>query len=382
MKITHVILFNFYYDNAYYQENILPIQNKKDGHDVRILASTINLIEGKRVITKPSTYTSKYGIQVTRLPYKSWIPKKINDKIRLYKDVYKNLNDFKPQIIYVHGIGGLEHKSILKYLKENPNTKLFIDCHSDFDNSASTFFSRFFLHKMLYKKPFLRLAKYAEKVYYITPESLEFLKELYNFDDNNKLEYLPLGGYIPENELKQKNNKKIRTQLNIDLDDTILIHSGKLDENKKSFELLKGFSKFKSEKFKLIILGRFTDDVYDRVKHFIDNDNRIYYLGWKSADELQKYLMAGDIYMQPGSRTVTVQNAACNGCALIVNRSLCYTYLFGDNALYAETAAEILEILNNISEKPELIENYKEKAVFVAKEKLDYKVLANKYIPK
>ena len=34
MKIAHLMLFNFYMDDAYYQENILPRYQAKLGHEV------------------------------------------------------------------------------------------------------------------------------------------------------------------------------------------------------------------------------------------------------------------------------------------------------------------------------------------------------------
>ena len=57
------MLSNFYYDNAYYQENILPVQNKKDGHEVFIIASTENMNKGKLFHSKPGTYYSEKGLK-------------------------------------------------------------------------------------------------------------------------------------------------------------------------------------------------------------------------------------------------------------------------------------------------------------------------------
>lgn len=375
------MLSSFYIDNAFYQENILPLQNKIDGHEVMIIASTLGFINGNTTgFTKPATYYTNEGIKVVRVPYIKIISLKISEKIRAYKNVYPLIEDFGPDIIFSHGIGGYVAKTIARYIRSNPHAKLYIDCHSDYINSASNLFSKYILHKLFYRHYFWKYVQYAEKVYYVAPESILFLKELYGFEDIEKLQYFPLGGYLLNDSEREIKRENVRKQLEIANDDVIIIHSGKMDFKKKSYELIKAFTQVKSTKIWLLIIGIFTDDVYLTVKDFIESDERIIYLGWKSGNEIQDYLCGGDIYLQPGGRTVTVQNAVCCGCAIIVNPNLCYTQLFGNAALYAETSKEIKEILEKIVVEPHMIRQYRESLMKIAREKLDYRVLSKSYI--
>ncbi|MBN2650320.1 MAG: glycosyltransferase family 4 protein [Prolixibacteraceae bacterium] len=381
MRIAHLMLFNFYIDDAFYQENILPRQNKADGHEVLIIASTHVFGKGNSMTsTSPRIYFTKEAIKVIRVPYKKIVNEKITKKIRAYKNVYFHLEQFKPDVIFSHGIGGYESKTIAKFVKNNPATKLYIDCHSDFYNSATNFISKYFLHRIFYRHFFWKYEKFAKKVYYVAPESIAFLKELYGFNDQSKMEFLPLGGFIiDENEII-KRRKFIRKHLNILESDIIFIHTGKLDVKKKSSELINAFTQIKNNNIKLLIVGTFSDDVYSNVKELIDNDERIKYLGWKTGEEVQDYLCASDVYMQPGSRTVTVQNAACCGCAIITNRSMIYTYLFGKSVFYAETEEEVKKSIEKLIARPFLINKYKKKLLEIAKNKLDYKKIANAYL--
>lgn len=381
MKIAHLMLFNFYMDDAYYQENILPMQNKADGHDVIIIASTqVHSKDNSITFVKPTTYYTKENIKISRVPYKFKISNRINEKVRAYKNVYEKLSDFKPDIIFIHGNSGYELKTIARYKKNNPQVMLYMDCHGDFNNSASNFLSRKILHGLFYRSIFLKNVKYIEKVYYVAPESLEYLKELYKFDDKKKLEYLPLGGYIISNEKRKYVRNKKRNELNISKDDIVFIHAGKLDEKKKSLDLIQAFAKLKQQNVKLLIIGSFTEKVYSQVKDIINSDARILFLGWKRGDELQDYLCTGDIYVQPSGRSVTVQNAVCCGCAIITSRRLIYTHLFGEAAKYADTKEELYERMNEMIENPKLISLHKKMLLEIAKEKLDYRVLANRYI--
>jgi len=45
MKILHLKLSNFFIDGVSYQENMLPRQNFKYGHDVKIIASAETYIQ-------------------------------------------------------------------------------------------------------------------------------------------------------------------------------------------------------------------------------------------------------------------------------------------------------------------------------------------------
>ena len=381
MKIAHLMLFNFYMDDAYYQENILSKQNKADGHDVIIIASTqVHSKDNSITFVEPSTYYSKENIKIFRVPYRFKINNPINEKVRAYKNVYKHLTDFKPDIIFIHGNSGYELKTIAKYKKNNPQVMLYMDCHGDFNNSASNFLSRKILHGLFYRSIFLKNVKYIEKLYYVAPESLPYLKELYKFEDKKKLEYLPLGGYIKSNEKREYFRNKKRDELNISKHDIVFIHAGKLDEKKRSLDLIQAFTKLKQNNIKLLIIGSFAEKIYTQAIDIIKSDSRILFLGWKRGDELQDYLCASDIYVQPFTRTVTVQNAVCCGCVIITSRKLIYTELFGKAAKFADTKEELYEKMNEMIENPKLISLHKKMLLEIAKEKLDYRVLANRYI--
>jgi len=381
MKILHLMLSNFYIDDALYQENILSNQNKSDGHDVEIIASTMTFNDDNSIkFIKPIEYYTKQGIKVTRVPYFKFINNNISEKIRVYKNLYNLIEISSPDIIYSHGIGGYFSVTIARYIKRNLNVKLYIDIHSDYINSAKTFFSKYLLHYTFYRYCFWKYIKYVQKLYYIAPESIIFLKELYGFKDEDKLQYMPLGGYVIKESERIELRKISRAKLNIPENDIVFIHSGKLSAIKKSLELFKAFTKIKSDKIWLVVSGVFDNDVFDSVKSIINNDKRILFLGWNSSKDLKKLLCASDVYIQPGARSVSVQTAVCHGCGLITNPSLVYTHLFGDLALYISNQNEIELMIIKILNTPEIIVNQKKALKKFAENNLDYSVLANDYI--
>ena len=123
MKILHCCLAAFYIDKYGYQENVLPKMHKIQGHEVEILASTENYLNGNELsYVKPSVYYNEDEIKVTRLPYLNIFPHFIAKKLRMYYGVYKKLNEFKPDIIWLHDVQFLGIFQVIKYLKRNKNT--------------------------------------------------------------------------------------------------------------------------------------------------------------------------------------------------------------------------------------------------------------------
>ena len=381
MKIVHLMLSSFYIDNANYQENCLPRQNKLDGHDVTIIASTEVFIPGKNITSfiSPSIYFNEDNILVHRLPYVKIIETRISKKIKKFKGLTNLLNEIGPDVIFFHGTSSYDLITVSNFCSLNPNVKFFVDCHSDSNNSARTFLSKFILHKIIYK--FFIFLSYNEidKIFYITIESKFFLNKIYNLPDS-KLSYLPLGGFIIDDSERNRINKKIRTQLDISDDKLVIIHSGKMDKNKRTFELLTAFNAIKSNQFVLLLLGSMESSVSEVCLPLIKANDNIKNIGWVSGKTLQEYLYSGDIYVQLGSQSVTMQNAICAGCAVAIFPHESHIYLLKDVAFYVENSSDILDLLNRIASNKSLLVSKKSESLAFAKLALDYKIIGNIYL--
>lgn len=366
----------FYIDNAHYQENIIPKINKKNGHEVLIIASTDVFVKNNVLgTTNSSTYINEDGIKVIRIPYLNFLSNYVAMKIRAYKGIYKIIEDFAPDIILFHGAAAYALNDVGRYIKKNPLTKLFVDSHEDFNNSARGFVSKYILHLLFYKKILLNNLKYIDKILYITKETHNYLKELYDVPEE-KLGFFPLGGIIPEEELRNNTRNKIRKKLNVSENDFLCIHSGKFDKLKRTEDILKGFSECKSKKNKLIIVGVINETFEATLKEFL-KDDRIQFLGWKKADELQEYLMASDLYIQLGSQSATMQQSICNGCVVAVYPFESHTFLLKDACYYITNEVELTNILNKIDSDDSDFREKVKKSKHIAKDLLNYEVISN-----
>lgn len=320
MKILHCCLSCFYIDNYNYQENMLVREHVRAGHNVLVLASTENYdAQGQLCYGAPGRYRGSDGAEVLRLPYRKLGPHALMKKIRAYPGVYQQLCTFRPDVIVFHGACAWELMTVLRYKKNNPSIKLYVDSHEDFNNSARGFFSKNILHRLFYRSIFKKSILYSEKVLCISTESMNFIGEFYGCP-KSKIEYFPLGGVIFDDAEHEENRVIIRKKYTIPLDTLVFFQSGKFDEKKKLAEALKAFQKLPYlANVQYLIAGVLQADVKAEVEALLVKDERIRFLGWKDAQELMQLLCAADVYVQPGSQSATLQNSICCRCAVMVD---------------------------------------------------------------
>jgi glycosyltransferase involved in cell wall biosynthesis len=376
MKILHLMLACYYIDNNYYQENILPKQNKLDGHTVKIIASTTiypnNLHLG---FSKPGSYINENGIPVIRLPYIKIINPYISSKLRIYPNVYKHIKDFSPDIICCHGLMTYELKTIIRYISDYPNVKLFLDSHTDFHNSARGFLSRNILHGLYYKNIVKNLLPKIKKIYCVTYECMIFLNIVYKIPFE-LLILFPLGGIVEEESIREQNRAKIRKSLNLHNEDILIIHAGKMTKEKRSEDLLKAFMNVQKKNLRLILIGSMDEETSMSANKYLNRDLRISYLGWMNNELLIEYLCAADLYIQPGSQSVTMQIALCNNCAAALYPHESHKFLLGDRVFYVESIKDMELLFENISNNRNILEEKRKKSFEFAQLALDYKGLA------
>ena len=372
MRILHLCLACFYIDQYNYQENVLPRLAKEKGHEVEIIASTETFIDNKNLgYTEPGRYLTEYDVPIVRLPYKKVFSIGISHKLRIYKGLYDEIVKFAPDLIFSHDINYLSLDEVVRYKKNNPQVTLLADTHTGLHNSGKSWISLNILHKLIYKPVISRSIKYIKKVFYVGHPEKIFLREIYGIPAE-KIEFMPLGGVIPSSDFQSECRKEIRGSLQMKEDELLLVHSGKLDKEKRTKALLAGFSRVKNLKARLVIIGSISDDIKPEITDLIDSDERISYLGWKNSAELIRYLCACDIYCQPGSPSATLQNAICCGSAIMANPIESYKDLDCGNFLWIESEADIELLFSKIASGEVDVQQVMANSVIFANRYLDY----------
>lgn len=376
MRILHVIPGDNFTEGMTYQDNFLSDINSKDGHEVLILSSCKTWKDSKIEYISPCDIIMDNGVRLVRRTYKKVLNNYLTKKIRILEGAYEIIEDFKPDVIRVLNPHNFTLPIVVRYKKNNPNVKLYVDSHQHYFNSGVGFVSYWVFHKLLVRNMFRKQINYIDKVLCSEEGVKIYLKEMYGISEE-KMELYPLGGIIVEKSERDNIRKSIRKELNISDDDVMMVHSGKMSEAKRTREILEALSRVKSNSIKLVIVGSIPEEMKPILYPLIENDKRVKYLGWKSGEELFDYICAGDIYLQPGSASVTFKQALCSGSAIVVAPDIKgYDIYMKKTGWYGMTVDDLTSIFEEIEANPEVLVEMGENALSIAKELLDYKVLA------
>ena len=375
MKIVHCCLSCFYIDGYGYQENELVRQNVADGHDVTVIASTETFGDNRKLTyLEPGEYIGTDGAKVFRLDYVK-IPKFLARKLRINPGLMRLLESENPDVILFHGLCGWELLTVSKYKKLNPEVKLFADSHEDKHNSATSFISKNILHLGYYKPIIQSSLKHIDKVFCLSSEVKYFCSTMYRIPDE-KMEMYHLGGHVLSDIEYDEIRTRTRRKHSISESDILFVQSGKFDHKKKLIESLTAFKKTSNASFRYFVIGAIPDEV--EVMSLIRSDARIEFLGWKSTQELQSYLCAADVYVQPGSQSATMQNSVCARCAVILDDVKSHRFLLGDAGWLVREQRDLENVFNLIANDFNLVKLQSEKSLSIARQHLDYKMLAKR----
>lgn len=311
MKVLSISVNYPHTDGFSYQENLLPKYQKKCGNEVVILASQYAYdTKGKIVKTSETGYVNGDGILVMRLAIKQG---DYNNRFKKFKGFYKAIKDIAPDIIFCHLFQFRDILDVMRYKKENPHVKLYVDNHADQYNSASSWLSKNVLHKIIWKYHAKQLEPYVEKFFGVTPARVDFLKDIYKIDPS-KIELLPLGADDEAVEKAQKfeNLQKKRQQYGLTKDDFVIVTGGKIDHNKpQTLLLMQAVNAIEKENIKLIVFGSVADEYKEQFENLLSE--KVKHVGWRKSEEIYEEFAIADLVVFPGLHSVLWEQAVGMG---------------------------------------------------------------------
>lgn len=359
MKVLHVCLANFYIDHYAYQENLLPRFQKKAGHEVEIIASTEIFTDHMRLgYTEPSEYVNEDGIKVIRIPYVSWLPHKAAVKLRIYSDVEKYLEDFKPDFIFLHDIQFLSINVFIRYKKNHPHVRMAADGHTDYRNSARGFISKWILHGIIYKNAIRKAIPYIEKFYGTLPSRNIFFEEMYGIP-KEKISFLPMGtddDILRKVESEGKRDT-IRKFYGVRDDECLFITGGKIGKDKKDILLLMRIIAQSNLSVKLLIFGSVSPELEEKFDVILQSD-KIIYAGWVNEEKSYELLSAADVAVYPCLHSTLWEQSAGIGLPCILHRMEGFTHMnINNNCCFMEvvSAKEMKKAIQYVYDNLEIL---------------------------
>ena len=377
MNIVHIGLACHYTEGMTYQDNIIPDINCKDGHTVSYISDVYHFENGKLIRGQEEDRILPSSLHLIRLDYDKVISDRVSIKIIKCNRLRDILEKLQPEVILYHGLGGYALTTVAEYTNRHPNITFYADSHANFNNSSKTFLSKLFnkcIHGIFIKKAL----PYISKVFYLSIAEKYYLQKMYHIDED-KLECLPLGGTVFELGEKRICKERLLRQLELPKECILYGHSGKLEKEKKTAELIRAFTSIDDERQYLIIFGSIPETNKEIIS-LVNSNPRIIFLGWQNGKKLFELLLAIDMYCQPGTCSATFQNAICCGCAVMAYPYKIYEDLINNNGYFVKTEKDMREIFLEISKNPKILESMKEKSHNLAIDCLDYvKIAARLY---
>lgn len=383
------MLCELYIENLEYQENLLVKYYRKHGHEVTVITSTYeNVFDYYNNIhdnSKPKRIYYDHGAKIIKLPFKF----NLLGKIKKYTDITDIVEDFKPDLLYIHDIMPNMFE-MLRYKKKNPHVKMIMDYHCDYSNSANNWLSLSILHKIIRKRLYMDpIRKHISKFYPIVPGSTKFLNEVYQIPEE-EMEVLPLGADIDRvKEIKASGKRReIRERLGITDENIVIFSGGKFTPAKKIDLLLQSFNDINDPNLHLIIVGdadQYNKEYKELMLTLSQGNPNIHYVGWLDNGGVYEHLSAADLAVFPASQSIVWQQAIASGLALIVGDTgeQSIEYLNEFNAITELKKDEInseniKKSIEEIIYKKDELDNRKALAVKTASKYLDWDHLINK----
>lgn len=311
MRILHFCMNAPFTEHYSYQDNLLTEYQHKLGHDVRIITTTRTRDKNGRIIFTNTGYKLlDNGVELVRLPF----PGKIRRLFGKYKGLMKQMIDFNPDLVFIHGLCSFVPEDVIRYKKKfNPSLYIVADNHQD---EGTTIVDDFLTVKVIHihKNKWKKWINDVDKVYGTTSWRVSFAMRYYGIPEQ-KSDTLIMGidsDKMPENHDYWHN--LVRTNMNISHDSFLFVTGGKLDNNKKTIETLNAFSRLDNKKCVLLVFGSVSNEIQKEFDSLIKNDSRIKYVGYVKSDVIWQYFYASDFGLFPGRHSVLWEEAI--GCGL------------------------------------------------------------------
>jgi len=370
MKIVHIT--ENHIDGWGYQENLLPLYQKRAGHDVAVISDNDHL----RYIQNPALAREIIG----RGREYEW------DGIRIYKiktylttttdalfcrGVYKILEKEKPDVIFHHNVNISTLTVAARYRRRHPRVTLYADNHADWINESKNRLWHFFYCKCLIP---LQVGRIGDKVKYyigVSPLRCRYLEEVYKVP-KEKIRFLPIGCDTEQADQVTEERAGLRARFHLPEDAFVVVSGGKMDRSKGTLELKAACEEMRQAglDLRLVLFGK-RDKELDAA---VEGKDWIRCLDWCNRETTMSLLKLADVACWPWLHTTLIEDAVAAGTPIVVKWSDNVSHFVQEKPgvfLQRGDCEELVSALKEIAQHPAL---YRER-VGIAREKYSYRTL-------
>lgn len=375
MRIVHVN--QFYIPGLSYQENILPHEQAKLGHDVWILTSD-RLPHPKKYPESrgrlPQGIYREDSVQIWRLP--SFVPVKSRAQVYI-RNLNRAIYKIRPDVVNTHG---LRFFPVLQVLSKRPFFVHVGDDHSDNGNlpTGPGNVIRFGVGKQVCRQ----IGRAGGKVFTSNPFAEWFVKEVYAASAES-VHLLPLGINTRTFHPDPAKREARRKRMGVSDDVCIFLTSGRLTPG-KGFELFfRAFAEVhrRCPETRLAIAGSGTSEYEAQLSGLARNlgiSNVVIFLEWMAEEDLCAVYNAADVGVMPG-KLGGMKEILGVGRPLIAPDHLATGYLVERNnglAFTPEDRASLSGAMLSYAENPNLRKRHGEASFHASRNQLSWAEVA------
>lgn len=351
MKILHIQ--QYFNENMGYQENILPSYQKKLGHDVVLITSTRSDGFNNENRIKEECDFIENGFKVKRIKIKGEFKK----RFVIFENLYKILENEKPDYIYHHSVTSPSLKTVCEYKKNNQHVFLAVDNHADLNISGKNKLWKTLYYNIFWKNFISKYDKFINVYFGVTPTRCLFLEEELGVD-SSKIRLLPIGADVDNAKITIKREELFRKH-NLNENSFIIIHGGKITPEKQISRIIEAFKRIKNDNINLVLFGSVKDK---KVEELIKSDQRIVFIGWLSREDTLAMLSYSDIGIWNTQHTTLLEDCVAVGLPMILRYygSTCHLIDNTGLFLYDGTVREIQDKLSLLIDNKELVKKFRE----------------------
>ena len=370
MKIVHIT--GNYFEGWGYQENLLPLYQKRVGNDVVIVSDNDHLKYAKNPtlseqIRKRGSEYWYDGIKIYKI--KTYLHTSTTSFF--CKGLYNILEKECPDIIFHHDVNTSTLRVAVYYKRHHNQVKLFVDNHTDWINESKNRLWHLFYYDIHLP---LHIKFYGNRVdYYIgvTPLRCQYLSRVFHVP-KVKIRFLPIGCDTELVKQITNNREVLREMYNLPANSFVIVSGGKIDRNKGTVVLIDACAQLRQqgENFSLVLFGKIDDEV----KQYAEGKEWITQLGWCDRQTTLSLLKMTDVACWPWLHTTLIEDSVAAGTPLLVKMSDNVSHFAQENAGVFMKEGDTTEIINGLLEVKHNIEHYRSNAI-TARNKYSYATL-------
>lgn len=361
MKIVHIS--QNYIEGWGYQENLLPLYQKRAGHDVLVISDNDHLKYGQnnKLTETIIQQGKKYEFDGIRI-YKIKTYLNTSSTSFFCSGLYKILEQEKPEMIFHHNLNTSTLPVAARYKRHHPLVKLYVDNHSDWINESRNKI----WHKLYYESliPW-QVKRLGESVNYyigVSPLRCQYLNKVYKVPEL-KIRFLPIGCDTVGCEEVTKSRIELRKQYKIKDDAFVVVSGGKLDRSKGTLELIEACEILKVHmmNLRLVLFGKIDEEIM----HAACGKEWIIMEGWCDRRKTLSLLKMADVACWPWLHTTLIEDSVASGIPLVVKESDNVSHFAREEAgvfMKIGNKDELMAALMEVKEKKDMYQSNVSKA--------------------